>query len=265
MMITNTFVQNIYAHSQKVKKSTDIAFTFAHKYRDISLLNEKEIDQQIASWNRLPKVRCFEYNNRKVSTPDGKEWYVLVIQSYDGDEMEESNPSCPISLFLFNVMVDGYTYAFESERMRDEVYQCVNKRTLRNVEREMTLTEVLHLAGKAAAVAKKLKVDKPINLNEVLRFAGKTTEALNQLKELQNITKSAELKLAEKLEEEPVQKPLSKKDLAKQKAAEARAEAKAEKKRRDDYLKAIGKFKTPDQIKKEKEARLKTEVAMMRK
>lgn len=42
-------------------------------------------------------------------------------------------------------------------------------------------------------------------------------------------------------------------------AAEAAAELKAEKKRKDDYLKACGQYKTPEQIKKEREARFKVQ------
>jgi hypothetical protein len=46
---------------------------------------------------------------------------------------------------------------------------------------------------------------------------------------------------------------------------EAKAEKKAEKKRKEDYLKAIGEYKSPEQLRKERERRLKDQVAEMTK
>lgn len=48
-------------------------------------------------------------------------------------------------------------------------------------------------------------------------------------------------------------------------AAEAAKELKRQKKQKDDYLKACGQYKTPEQIKKEREARFKAECAQMSK
>jgi hypothetical protein len=63
-------------------------------------------------------------------------------------------------------------------------------------------------------------------------------------------------------------KELSPKELRKQEEkrqiAEANAYLKAEKKRKEDYLKATGQFKTPEQIKKERETRFKDQCNAMK-
>lgn len=243
IILTNDKINADYAMSQKGWRKNEVAITFKFKDGNIGIYNRRDIGKQVDIWNRdcfqnNYEMRSQEYNKKTFTAPDGKKWYVLIAQVYTNGEMdEEKNHSCPLSLFLFNTMVDGYTYAFTTEKMRDNVSYAINKK--------MSLTSV---------EAFKL-VDAVETIGVALDRAKKIVETI-----------SSEAKLVEKLEkEEDEVKPLSKKEQAKLKAAEARAEAKAEKKRRDDYLKAIGKFKTPEQIKKEKEARLKTEVAMMRK
>ena len=80
---------------------------------------------------------------------------------------------------------------------------------------------------------------------------------------------TAEAELLKMLEDKEIivaVKPVkaeSAKERNKRLAAEAARELKAEKKRKEDYLKATGQYKSPEQIKKEKDARLKAEIAQM--
>lgn len=80
---------------------------------------------------------------------------------------------------------------------------------------------------------------------------------------------TAEAELLEMLEDKetivkvkPV-KAESAKERNKRLAAEAAKELKAEKKRKEEHLKACGLYKSPEQLKKEREARLKAEISMM--
>jgi hypothetical protein len=63
------------------------------------------------------------------------------------------------------------------------------------------------------------------------------------------------------------EKKLTTKELRKQEEKKAQAEAKAEQKlkqkQKDDYLKSIGQYLSPEDLKKQREKRLKAEVAQM--
>jgi len=65
------------------------------------------------------------------------------------------------------------------------------------------------------------------------------------------------------------EKKLTTKELRKQEEkkaqAEAKAQQKAEKKRKEDYLKSIGQYLSPEELKKQRERRLKDQVAEMTK
>ena len=99
----------------------------------------------------------------------------------------------------------------------------------------------------------------------------KKSRAENRARLAEPARATAEAQLLEMLEDKKTivaSKPAkaeTSKERNKRLAAEAAAELKAEKKRKDDYLKACGQYKTPEQIKKEREARFKAEVAQMSK
>lgn len=90
----------------------------------------------------------------------------------------------------------------------------------------------------------------------------------NALRMAEPARATAEAQLLEMLKEEDKEiivkvKAETPKERNKRLAAEAAKELKAEKKRKEDYLKAIGQYKSPEQLKKEKDARLKAEIAQM--
>ena len=84
------------------------------------------------------------------------------------------------------------------------------------------------------------------------------------------IRATAEAQLLEMLEDKkPIEekkvvvKTETTKERNKRLAAEAAKELKAEKKRKEEHLKACGLYKSPEQLKKEREARFKAEIAQM--
>jgi serine/threonine protein kinase len=105
---------------------------------------------------------------------------------------------------------------------------------------------------KAEEEAKKSKMEEKARMAEPARATAEA-QLLKMLEDKETIVASKPAKAE------------TSKERNKRLAAEAAAELKAEKKRKDDYLKACGQYKTPEQIKKEREARFKAEVAQMSK
>jgi hypothetical protein len=120
-----------YKANQSRKGHDDIGFTWVIKANQISLVNWTEMAEQVNQWKDLKKggvreVRAYDYNNKEFVV-EGKKWYVLIVQHYTNDEMEdEANIMCPVSLMLFGTMVSGMTYAFEEARVRDEFFDAIN-------------------------------------------------------------------------------------------------------------------------------------------
>jgi len=128
--ITREQVESEYFHTQRLKSPTDIGFTWAEAKGRVGVFNYEELKIQVEDWINDPELKCYDYNNRKVETPDGKEWWVCVLQVClpDGELDAPKNPRGCMSLMLFGVMVAGYTYAFENETLRDWVFEAVSER-----------------------------------------------------------------------------------------------------------------------------------------
>jgi len=120
-----------YKANQSRKGDDDIGFTWVVKANHISLVNWTEMAEQVNQWKDLKnggvrEVRAYDYNNKEFVV-EGKKWYVLIVQHYTNDEMEdEANIMCPVSLMLFGTMVSGMTYAFEEASVRDEFFDAIN-------------------------------------------------------------------------------------------------------------------------------------------
>lgn len=97
---------------------------------------------------------------------------------------------------------------------------------------------------KAEEEARKSKYENAVRMAEPARATAEA-QLLKMLEDKETIVASKPAKAE------------TSKERNKRLAAEAAAELKAEKKRKDDYLKACGQYKTPEQIKKEREAHFK--------
>ena len=106
-------------------------FSHNHHYRELMVLNNSNIINQIKLWKEAEtekncKIRCLEGNNKKFTTDDGRDWYVLVVQQFSPrGEMVEMR-QCPMALLLFGFMVSGYVYAFAEEETRNEMFEKIN-------------------------------------------------------------------------------------------------------------------------------------------
>jgi hypothetical protein len=293
-----------YSVFAKQRQSTDICWTWREREQGIGLMNYQEIASQVAEWNQSGDCIVQDYNNKEVQTPDGKTWYVLVLQVVDkktGEFDEDANPMGSMSLLLFGIMCSGYTYVFETAELRDAVAKAVQTKTPLPEKPNPTprqpnpaFVPVCCLCGgfcecafgnnpfplpveegtsgrccdkcnRSAVIPARLKMD----TEHVRRFAKKAGIAV--VKEETPEEKAVRLQAeAEVLKMKPAkkEKELSPKELKKQEEkrqlAEANAYLKAEKKRKEDYLKSIGQFKTPEQIKKERETRFKDQCKAMK-
>ena len=292
-----------YAVFARERQSTDICWTWREREQGIGLMNYQEIASQVAEWNQSGDCSIQDYNNKEVKTPDGKTWYVLVLQVVDkktGEFDEDANPMGSMSLLLFGIMCSGYTYCFETAELRDAVAKAVQtktplpKRTTLPRGPNPAFVPVCCLCGGFCECA---YGNSPFPLPVEEGTSGRCCNKCNQsavlparrkmdAEHLKGFEKRAGIALvkeetpeekavrlqaeAEVLTMKPAkkEKELSPKELRKQEEkrqlAEANAFLKAEKKRKEDYLKSIGQFKTPEQIKKERETRFKDQCKAMK-
>ena len=115
------------------KKKTDIAWNYAGGHKGITVLNIEELHSRMKnSWRPMAKegkLKIMMYNNLKKKTFDGKEWHILVVQSYKNGEVTNDvmgHPGCgwdPVGFCLMDDMfcVTGYIYAFQKKQNRDDV------------------------------------------------------------------------------------------------------------------------------------------------
>ena len=103
---------------------------------------------------------------------------------------------------------------------------------------------------KAEEEARKSKYENAVRMAEPARATAEA-QLLKMLEDKETIVASKPAKAE------------TSKERNKRLAAEAAAELKAEKKRKEEHLKACGLYKSPEQLKKEREARFKAEIAQM--
>jgi len=117
----------------------DCCFTFNQQCQQLMVLNYEDINNQIMLWKNLEiennvHIRCLEYNNKKFTTDDGRDWYVLVVQQFSPSGKMADLPQCPTALMLFGLMVNGYVYAFAEEETRNETVRKINTRFVSTIE-----------------------------------------------------------------------------------------------------------------------------------
>ena len=301
---TKEQMEGQYACFTRQRQSTDICWTWREVEDGIGIMNYQEVAFQVAEWVRQGNCSIEDYNNKEVKTPDGKTWYVLVVQVVDKTgEMDESNPMGSMSVLLFGIMCSGYTYVFETAELRDAVAKAVQtktplpKRTILPRGPNPVFHPICCLCGGFCDCPYGNSVS-PLNYDEGtsgrccnkclhsdviparLVFKKIDAEHLKDFEKRAGIAVAKEETPEEKalrlqaevevltMKPEKKAKELSPKELRKQEEkrqiAEANAFLKAEKKRKEDYLKATGQYKTPEQIKKERDARLKTQCNAMK-
>lgn len=299
-----------YSHFARSRQPTDICWTWREREQGIGLMNYQEIASQVAEWNQSGDCSIQDYNNKEVKTPDGKTWYVLVLQVLDKatGEMSEDNPMGSMSLLLFGIMCSGYTYCFETAELRDAVAKAVQTKT--PLPKRTTLPRgpnpafypICCLCGGFCDCPYGNNVE-PLNYDEgtsgvccdkcfhsdvlpARLLAYEEGRKKRDAEHLKGFEKKAGIVLVKEetpeakalrlqaevevltMKPEKKAKELSPKELRKQEEkrqiAEANAFLKAEKKRKEDYLKATGQYKTPEQIKKERDARFKAQCNAMK-
>ena len=225
-----------------------------------------------------------------------------VLDKATGEMDEEANPMGSMSLLLFGIMVSGYTYVFETAEIRDAVAKAIQTKT--PMPKRTTLPRGPNPAfhpiccfcggfcdcpygnsvspleydeGTSGRCCNKCnevavlpaRLVNRLDAEHVKTFAKKAgiVVAKEETPEEKALRLQAEVEV---LTMKAVKKPkeLSPKELRKQEEkrqlAEANAYLKAEKKRKEDYAKACGTFRTPEQLKKEREARFKVQCEAMK-
>lgn len=117
-----------YLGMLQTKETSDICWFFYHEKKGINVFNKEELQEQMKEWRKLAldgKIVIMNYNNKKQTTFDGKEWYILVVQPKD----EDSNcPFDPIGSMLLGYVVCGYIYCFKTKKNRDDVAKYVMRK-----------------------------------------------------------------------------------------------------------------------------------------
>lgn len=130
----------------------DCCFSHNQHYRQLMVLNNSNINNQIKLWKEAERekncqIRCLEGNNKKFTTDDGRDWYVLVVQQFSPrGEMVEMG-QCPMALLLFGLMVSGFVYAFAEEETRNEMFEKINTRWEYKIEMGEKMTSEFDAMG----------------------------------------------------------------------------------------------------------------------
>ena len=135
-VVSKEQIENCYLCFKRTETPTDFAITYRHYHGELAILNENDMNCQIMSWKNIQEEKnlsffCLEKNNLEVNTNDGKTWYILVVQHINPNSKlnEEEIPNlrlCPMSLFLFEINVNGYVYAFKNKKNRDKTFDLIN-------------------------------------------------------------------------------------------------------------------------------------------
>ena len=109
------------------KHENECVVTFVAHQHSMAVLTYSLMRDQIIQWrHRQADIRVLRANNR-TTTLNGKNWYSFVIQPHvNGKNVAETDR---LALFVVGMMVNGFTYMFESEKMRNELFDCINDQT----------------------------------------------------------------------------------------------------------------------------------------
>ena len=123
--ITRNDIARNYLDMLQEKTTKDICWFYHLKQKGICCFNKDELHEQMKAWRTLAvdgKIKIINYNNRKRTTFDGKEWYILVVQP------ENYTTPDPIGIMLMSYMVSGMVYCFKEKKNRDDVAKWVMRK-----------------------------------------------------------------------------------------------------------------------------------------
>ena len=257
---------------------TDIGMTWVVKARQISLTSRKEMREQTAMWKLMAHrekgrvVKAFDYNNKEFVV-EGVKWYVLIAQFYKDDELEEdANIMCPLSLMLFGTMVNGLTYAFESEKARNFWFNCINAK-VRLCDLCLDPCECAYGHNPAPLLDKTKRVCGKCNAEEVIpaRMAIRKAMKEMELAEKEKVAAETATELLNSTDAEVAppkqEKVKTKAELKKEQTKNANKAKAEEKKAKEEYerLAAIAYAKTQaDKKKKAREIAIKKQKAWLK-
>jgi len=205
------------------KRENECIVTWVAHRQSMGLLTYSQMRDQIIQWRHLQAdIRVLRGNNR-TTTINGKKWYSFVIQPHvNGKIVAEADR---LGLFVVGMIVNGFTYMFESEKMRNELFDCINEQTDLPPYECPELKKILEfheLKNKKIAEAQKV--------NEENR-----EKRLNAEKELFELIESSS---GSDSDNKPKKK--SKKEIEKERVKNANKERDRKKKEREAFYKSAG-------------------------
>ena len=128
--ITRNHIVRNYLGMLQGKTTKDICWFYQYKQEEICCMNKDELHEQMKLWRTLAvdgKIKIMKYNNRKRTSFDGKEWYILVVQPTENGN-QFYNQYDPVGLLLLNFMVSGMVYCFKEKKNRDDIAKWVMRK-----------------------------------------------------------------------------------------------------------------------------------------
>ena len=126
-----TFPKNIETQFQlslQDQRQGEMCLTFYKAMNAFMWYDKLTLTENMKTWRKSAKngsIKICKYNNQTYEYM-GKTYYTFVIQSYKNNN-QQRNEMCPMMLYGFNTMVDGYGYCFKTKENRDDIYKYVMK------------------------------------------------------------------------------------------------------------------------------------------
>lgn len=98
---------------------------YNRELKDMCFARKEEINEEMKNWRKLRKqgkVEILEENNRDDCKINGRQYYVLVLQSPNGRMGVDTTG---IGWDDVSVLIDGYVYYFQKKVNRDMVFNYV--------------------------------------------------------------------------------------------------------------------------------------------
>jgi len=129
-MINRELLMNAYSSATHDRQKNEVCLSFIYSKYSFSWFDIETMREQMKMWRKYAKqgvIQILPYNNKEVKDDVGNTWYILTVQNYKNDKLDESNPMCVFNLYVFGIMVSGYSYAFRKKENRDMVFSYVMK------------------------------------------------------------------------------------------------------------------------------------------
>ena len=144
--------EGMYNLVQQKWNKSDIGFYYLHKEKDLSLLNEEELMDQIYKWKKYEKKGEITFNcleaNKITRKYGGQTWYLCVVQAIEIATNEMISPICPITALLFGFHVSGFVYAFKKQKMQELLFDFMNNAKIKDDLQVSSLEEAKEIKKK---------------------------------------------------------------------------------------------------------------------